>query len=150
MDFMRDLKECQAEVFRRSEEKIKARNRTRRGILAVCIPLCLLLSLKAVTQVPETSVDDSNEIIVNLESSMVLDYSTAEIQYVNEMADDHSSYTADSSRSLGYLITLTDSNGIKTIYHLTENLLTNTETNETITLTNVELLQLKADLGITD
>ena len=64
--------------------------------------------------------------------------------------EDDCNYIADSSRSLGYLITLTDSNGIKTIYHLSDNLLTNTETNETITLTNEELLQLKADLGITD
>lgn len=40
---MRNLEECKAEVFRRSEERIKERKRTRNRMLACCIPLCLLL-----------------------------------------------------------------------------------------------------------
>ena len=39
---MRDLHECQAEVFRRSEKRIKAR---RRHIATVCIPLVLCVTL---------------------------------------------------------------------------------------------------------
>lgn len=45
---MRSLQECQAEVFRRSERKIKQRRkRIRRsaGILLACVPLCLCLAL---------------------------------------------------------------------------------------------------------
>ena len=40
---MRNLEDCKAEVFRRSEERIKERKRKRNRVLACCIPLCLLL-----------------------------------------------------------------------------------------------------------
>ncbi len=40
---MRNLEDCKAEVFRRSEERIKERKRTRNRVLTCCIPLCLLL-----------------------------------------------------------------------------------------------------------
>ena len=154
MDFMRDLQECQAEVFRRSEEKIKARKRTRNRILAVCVPLCLLLSLKTVTQVPEINTGDTAAQQTEIKESNILIPDNAKVEIQVQMStaslEDDCNYLADSSRSLGYFITLTDSQGIKTVYHLTENLLTNTETKETLTLTDEELLQLKADLGITD
>ena len=67
-----------------------------------------------------------------------------------EVSEDDFSHIADSSSPIGYFITFTDSEGGRTIYHLSENLLTNTETNETITLTEDQLLQLKTDLGIDD
>ena len=38
---MRDLKECQAAVFRRSEIRIKARKKRRNRILMTCIPMVL-------------------------------------------------------------------------------------------------------------
>ena len=40
---MRNLEDCKAEVFRRSEERIKERKRKRNRVLVGCIPLCLLL-----------------------------------------------------------------------------------------------------------
>ena len=40
---MRNLEDCKAEVFRRSEERIKERKRKRNRVLACCIPLCILL-----------------------------------------------------------------------------------------------------------
>ena len=40
---MRNLEDCKAEVFRRSEERIKERKRKRGRVLACCVPLCLLL-----------------------------------------------------------------------------------------------------------
>ena len=40
---MRNLEDCKAEIFRRSEERIKERKRNRNCVLACCIPLCLLL-----------------------------------------------------------------------------------------------------------
>lgn len=40
---MRNLEDCRAEVFRRSEKRIKERKRKRNRVLAWCIPLCLLL-----------------------------------------------------------------------------------------------------------
>lgn len=41
---MRDLNECRAEVFRRSEKRIKARRRRTVRTLAICIPLVLCLA----------------------------------------------------------------------------------------------------------
>ena len=45
---MRDLETCKAEVFRRSEEKIKERTRMRRRALTLCVPLVLCLVVGAV------------------------------------------------------------------------------------------------------
>lgn len=42
---MRDLMECQAEVFRRSEKRIKARARRRKHMLMTCVPLVFCVSL---------------------------------------------------------------------------------------------------------
>ena len=44
---MRSLEECKAEIFRRSEVKIKQRKKTRNRILAACIPLCLCMGIGA-------------------------------------------------------------------------------------------------------
>ena len=38
---MRDLKDCQAEVFRRSEKRIKQRRKRRKHIIMTCVPLML-------------------------------------------------------------------------------------------------------------
>lgn len=45
---MRSLDECKAEIFRRSEIKIKQRKKTRNRILAACIPLCLCIGIGTV------------------------------------------------------------------------------------------------------
>ena len=42
---MRELHECQAEVFRRSEKRIKERKQRRQRILMTCIPLVLCLTI---------------------------------------------------------------------------------------------------------
>ena len=41
---MRTLQECQAEVFRRSEKRIKERKKRRKHLLMLCIPLVLCLT----------------------------------------------------------------------------------------------------------
>lgn len=49
---MRDLMECQAEVFRRSEKRIKARKQRRNHMLMACVPVvfcaALLFALKPI------------------------------------------------------------------------------------------------------
>ena len=45
---MRDLDTCKAEIFRRSEEKIKERSRMRRRVATLCAPLVLCLVIGAV------------------------------------------------------------------------------------------------------
>lgn len=49
---MRELNECTAEVFRRSEKRIKERRRIRNRVFAWCIPLCLVITLWFVTFLP--------------------------------------------------------------------------------------------------
>ena len=49
---MREINEITAEVFRRSENRIKERRRNRNRILAMCIPLCLIITIFSVTMLP--------------------------------------------------------------------------------------------------
>ena len=49
---MRNFEERKAEVFRRSENRIKERKRNRNCILALCIPLCLILTVWSVMILP--------------------------------------------------------------------------------------------------
>ena len=49
---MRELNECKAEVFRRSENRIQERKKIRNRVLAWCIPLCLIGTIWSVTILP--------------------------------------------------------------------------------------------------
>ena len=49
---MREINECTAEVFRRSENRIKERKKNRNRILAMCIPLCLIITIFSVAMIP--------------------------------------------------------------------------------------------------
>lgn len=49
---MRTLKECQAEVFRRSQKRIEARRQRAGRIAAVCIPLVLLVAIGSAIALP--------------------------------------------------------------------------------------------------
>ena len=50
---MRELHECQAEVFRRSEKRIKERKARRNHILMACIPLVLCLTIFGAFLIPQ-------------------------------------------------------------------------------------------------
>jgi len=49
---MKEINEYTAEVFRRSENRIKKRKRKRNRILAICIPLCLALIVSCFAALP--------------------------------------------------------------------------------------------------
>lgn len=49
---MREIQEYTAEVFRRSEKRIKERRRVRNRVLSLCIPLCLTVALCSVMLLP--------------------------------------------------------------------------------------------------
>lgn len=51
-EVMREINECTAEVFRRSEKRIKERKRNRNRILAFCVPLCLIVTVWSVMILP--------------------------------------------------------------------------------------------------
>jgi len=62
---MRNLNECRAEVFRRSEMRIKARRQRRKNILLVCLPLVLCISAFSgfvlPAMIPVTSTDNPRQ-----------------------------------------------------------------------------------------
>ena len=59
---MRNLKECQAEVFRRSEKRIEKRRKTYKRIGVWCIPLVLCIAAySAVSLLPGSSSKGTNE-----------------------------------------------------------------------------------------
>ena len=67
---MRNFEEIKAEIFRRSEKRIKKRKIKRNKILALCIPLCFVVSVCAVIGFsPKTSVEraDKNEGITSFD-----------------------------------------------------------------------------------
>ena len=45
---MRNFEERRAEIFRRSENRIKARKRMKNSVIAVCVPLCLAVTVCSV------------------------------------------------------------------------------------------------------
>ena len=49
---MRNFEERKAEVFRRSENRIQERKRNRNRILALCIPLCLIVTVWSIMILP--------------------------------------------------------------------------------------------------
>ena len=49
---MRSFEERKAEVFRRSENRIKERKRNRNRILAMCIPICLVITVWSIMILP--------------------------------------------------------------------------------------------------
>ena len=82
---MRELKECTAEVFRRSEQRIKERRRKRNRVLAVCIPVGLIAALSsAVIFPPMMSKMESDsftgEAAGSAPESAACPYTAAEIQ----------------------------------------------------------------------
>ena len=58
---MRDLSEYKAEIFRRSEEKIKERKKLRNRALTFCVPLCLVFAALAFAKLPDISASDISD-----------------------------------------------------------------------------------------
>ncbi len=54
---MRELNECKAEVYRRSEERIKERRRKRNRVFACGTPICLGIAVWAVMTLPQMVFD---------------------------------------------------------------------------------------------
>lgn len=62
---MRSFEERKAEVFRRSENRIKERRKARSRALAVCIPLCLIIAVWSVMVLPAMLPVKQQEIRCN-------------------------------------------------------------------------------------
>lgn len=91
---MREIDECTAEVFRRSEKRIKERRRNR--VLALCIPVCLFIAvwpainLPAMTPVLEGDYynQTSGEMAENA-PSLICPYIAVEIQDSDLFPEEH-------------------------------------------------------------
>ena len=59
---MKGLNEYKAEIFRRSESRIRERRRNRNRVLALCIPLCLILVLIPAAVLPAFTADSSPDV----------------------------------------------------------------------------------------
>lgn len=195
---MRNLNECQAEVFRRSEKRIKERKQRRKHMIMACIPLMLCITLFSAFLLPgmipdapqapgmaEAVLDGSTE---NKSESLACPIAEITISglgfsktYTNtsdilriscqlytcggrdpayngatgtdnlsdvyeENADDLGSITG--SANAGYTITLVTQEGKKNGYYLVGSTLEDLNTNQTHTLSQKQLNELKDLLGI--
>lgn len=197
---MREINECTAEVFRRSEKRIKEHKRNRNCILALCIPLCLIVTVWSIMILPAmlpAGMDNAAEgadIFLDKEnqSSIVCSYTEVEIQDAGKFPERYKKVTdkvevtkiftsihslfdevngADQSvgetndedgangkeqqtdatgKLTGYLITFSTEDGSQTVYNLSNNILLNVNTNETVILTDIRVAELKAALGISE
>lgn len=84
---MRELNECTAEVFRRSEKRIRERRRKRARVLAVCVPVCLVVAVWSAAVFPPMILAEENSNHVGFpgmadkaEGSLVRPYTAVEIQ----------------------------------------------------------------------
>lgn len=93
---MRELNECTAEVFRRSENRIKQRKRKRNHILTLCIPVCLVAVLWSVMLSQEktsVSMDDASKESMEMVAesngtSKVHSYVAVEVQNSRTSSED--------------------------------------------------------------
>ena len=156
---MRNIEQCKAEVFRRSEERLEKRRKNVRHILTMSVPLCLLIVLLALPAPGRKKGDRGAE-------DKVVSYISAEIQGVktetdpeivemqfqkieslfeekefqNVEEDENVGYSWVLQRS--YRILFTANTGEQCAYVLEGNLLSSEETGVTVTLGDSQIRQL--------
>lgn len=117
---MRELNECKAEVFRRSDNRINERKRSRNRILALCLPFCLVLTILSVTTLPAIMpaeiVDKSagEESIGGMTDADNNNESDAAISDVNSKEHNYISVTVSEN---GSERTITDASSVENVFH---------------------------------
>lgn len=100
---MRELDECTAEVFRRSEKRIKERRRNHSRILAVCIPVCLIVTVWSAIifpgMMPTADTSDLAQAVEEIngkaEGSLAGPYVSVEIQTAGPLPEGHDREVTD-------------------------------------------------------
>ena len=107
---MRNFEERKAEVFRRSENRIKERRRSVKRMLVFCIPLCLIVTVLSVTMLYGTlpaekdSVSETGKQIGNKDGVVIEDQGNrTDIEGVNDGMD--GSVITDIPTSLSFSLT---------------------------------------------
>lgn len=189
---MRELTECKAEIFLRSEKRIKEHRRTRNLIFACFIPLCFCIAVTMALLQPMISTDryckadaDCNGEEYDAVNSIFCSYVEVEIQTVGESTEHYLKitdkpavdkifsaiyglynvdgsvakyevesaydYKANSSGEPScYSITLSTAEGVGTTFVLSGNELVDTDTDQILILSDLQLADLKAVIGITE
>ena len=97
---MRDLSEYKAEIFRRSEEKIKERKKLCNRVLAFCVPLCLVFAALAFARLPDIAASD----IANESVSGDVSYSLPVIDDLMEKLPNTFGYNVEESPEMWNLV----------------------------------------------
>ncbi len=141
---MRNFEERKAEVFRRSENRIKERRRSFKRMLAFCIPLCLIVTVLSVTMLygilpsGKDSVSETGKQIGNKDGVVIEDQGNrTDIEGVNDGMD--GSVIIDIPTSLSFSLTW-NTNGISSYDSATGKLVKTTDaTNPEEYVTTLEL-----------
>lgn len=162
---MRSLQECQAEVFRRSEKRIRARRRAIRAVM-VCVPLVLCITAFSLLVLPgpaDTSdgsgakndaasppptvcridVTEAGEIISITDEERVRAI-TDTLSALNNSPGAELSDGSDTAGAEGRTITLFTPDGPQAVYRLTDDTLTNVTTGDAMALTQAQSAALFA------
>lgn len=166
---MRTLHECQAEVFRRSEERIRARRRATRALL-VCLPLILCITAFSLFVLPDLAAlpgepGSKNDSAAPPPAVCRIDISgagqvtsvtdqariraiTDALTELNVSPDAPSGGSDIPEASGGCTIVLVSEDSSQTAYLLTRQSLTNRDTGHTVNLTQTQAAELTALLGL--
>ena len=98
---MREINEYAAEVFRRSEKRIRERRRTRTRVFGLCIPFCLVALVCAAMILPgmtrtknENDEADHAIMVPGIEESFGSSYATVQIRK-GDLGPEHSEKVTD-------------------------------------------------------
>lgn len=93
---MRELNECTAEVFRRSEKRIEERKKNRNHILVLCIPLCLIVTVCSVMILPglmltrnlkNAAQENMGEVEYSADENKIHPYVLVEVQNIGSSSE---------------------------------------------------------------
>lgn len=165
---MRTLHECQTEVFRRSEERIRARRRAARALL-VCLPLILCITAFSLFVLPDLAAlpgepSSKNDSAAPPPAVCRIDISEADQvtsvtdqARIRAIADTLAALNgapgaeppggSESAGAEGLTITLFAEDGPQAVYRLTDDTLTNITTGSAMALTREQSAALSALLA---
>ena len=160
---MRSLQECQAEVFRRSEKRIRTRRRAIRAVM-VCVPLVLCLTAFSLLvqpglpsspdgAPPKNNAASPPPAVCRIDVSgagqvtSITDEGRDTLAALNGTPGAEPSGGSESAGAEGLTITLFAEDGPQAAYRLTDDTLTNITTGSAMALTREQSAALSALLA---